>query len=59
MNHFSMEPIGKQRYDDMVNEGLRSQEVNRLSPHRRFTLRWKHTLLIVGLAIASIHLLPA
>lgn len=58
MNHYSMESIGKQRYNDMLNEGLRSQEINRLSPHRRLALRWKHAVLIAGLALALIHFLP-
>lgn len=58
MNHYSMESIGKQRYNDILNEGLHSQEVNRLSAYRRFTLQRKHMLLIAGLIIAAIHFLP-
>jgi hypothetical protein len=53
-----MESIGKQRYNDMLNEGLHSQEVNRLSAYRRFTLQWRHMLLIAGFVIAAIHFLP-
>jgi len=58
MNHFSMGPIGQQRYADMLKEGLHEQEVRRLAPQKRLSLRWKQVLFITATIITLIHFWP-
>ena len=58
MDFYSMRPIGKQRYDDMLKEGLHEQEVKRHSPQKRLAQLWKRVMFIIITIVALIHFLP-
>lgn len=56
MNHYSMNIIGKERYTNMLDEGLRSQRAYGFSG-RRTTTRRNLILFLTGIAITLIRIL--
>ena len=56
MNHFSYEAMGKEKVNNMIEEGMRSQAVYRAGFSRRIVHRWPRLILVVLgiLAIAEL-----
>lgn len=51
MDNSFMEPFYKQRYEELVREGLREQESNRLHPRKYLPNRHKRIVFLVATLI--------
>jgi hypothetical protein len=56
MNHFSFEVMGKEKIDNLIEEGMRSQAVSRAGLSRRIERRLPRLMLVILgiLAIAEL-----